>query len=62
MSKGGVDLVAMDDVSMLTNYAHSDWLIGVSVRDLFIEILYSRILCCHIQIKVSKIRLIATFK
>ncbi len=37
-SKGGVDLVAMDDVSMLTNYAHSDWLI-VSVRDLFIEIL-----------------------
>ncbi len=38
MSKGGVDLVAMDDVSMLTNYAHSDWLI-VSVRDLFIEIL-----------------------
>ncbi len=37
-SKGGVDLVAMDDISMLTDYTHSDWLI-VSVRDLFMEIL-----------------------
>ncbi len=35
--KAGVDIV-MDDVSMLTKYAHSDWLI-VSVRDVFIEIL-----------------------
>ncbi len=36
--KAGVDLIVMDDVSMLTKYAHSDWLI-VSVRDVFIEIL-----------------------
>ncbi len=35
--KAGVDIV-MDDVSMLTKYAQSDWLI-VSVRDVFIEIL-----------------------
>ncbi len=38
-TRRSVDLLARDDVSMLTNYAHSDWLIGVSVRDLFIEIL-----------------------
>ncbi len=25
---GGVDLMAMGDVSMLINYAHSDWLIA----------------------------------
>ncbi len=36
--RGGVDLVAMDDISMLITYAHSDWLI-VSVRDSFIEVL-----------------------
>lgn len=28
MRKGGVDLVDMDDVSKLTNYARSDWLKG----------------------------------
>ncbi len=39
----------MDDVSMLTKYAHSDWISG---RDLFIEILESTILCCHVKIKV----------
>ncbi len=48
---GGVYLVAMGDVSVLINYALSDWL-RVSVRDSFIEIL-----CCHIQIKILKCRL-----
>ncbi len=31
-----VDLIAMDNVSMLTKYANNDWLKGVSVSDLFI--------------------------
>ncbi len=34
-----VDLVAMDDVGMFTNYAHCDWLLGAgSVRDVYLEI------------------------
>ncbi len=44
-SKGGVDLdlVAMGVVSMLTNYAHCDWLTGEG----------SLSECSHIQIKAQ---------
>ncbi len=57
----------MDDISMLTNYAHSDWLIGegrggVSVRDLFINIAERNVMLPYSNKGLKIKMLIATFK
>ncbi len=71
-----VDLVAMDHVSMLTNYAHSDWLIGegkglcqicihrnIVEHDIMLPYpnkCLKNNVNCHIQIKILTCRLSVT--